>query len=255
MVDPDGINKEPMASGGALAMNEGGSVYERLAARVRAAFEEQEAPGFADGGDIDWNSYAQTYQQMLNPAMSGSTGLNYTEPVGAQQQQPVDPIGSRLSSFTPGSAGDGVSPGLGGPQGNSMPSSALGVSPSKLGMGIGTIASLATGVPALGMLGSALGTLSEVSEANEALGKSGAAPLGFGQTLSAIGNNLSFGLLGAPVDYSMVDNTSAMVDAARAAGQDGYSPGAGYDGPASSFGGGYGGDVVGAGEGGGYGRE
>lgn len=160
MVDPDGINKEPMASGGALAMNEGGSVYERLAARVRAAFDEQEAPGFADGGDIDWNSYAQTYQQMMNPAMSGPTGLSYTEPVGAQQQ-PVDPIGSRLSSFTPGSAGDGVSTGLGGPQGRSTPGTGYDIP--------GRVGSVAGSVLGSGIVGGAVGNVVGTNQANRDL--------------------------------------------------------------------------------------
>lgn len=190
MVDPDGINSEPMASGGALAMNEGGSVYERLAARVRAAFEEQEAPGFADGGDIDWNSYAQTYQQMLNPAMSGPTGLNYTEPVGAQQQQPVDPIGSGLSSFTPGSAGDGVSTGLGGPQGRSTPGTGYNM-PGRIGSAVGSV--LGSGI-----VGGALGNVIGTTQANRDLMSMGVTNQINPATMAAYGAVPFGGLLGIP---------------------------------------------------------
>lgn len=219
MVDPDGINKEPMASGGALAMNEGGSVYERLAARVRAAFEEQEAPGFADGGDIDWNSYAQTYQQMLNPAMSGSTGLKYTEPVGAQQQ-PVDPIGSRLSSFTPGSAG--VPGGSGQATVDTRSVSVPGMSAGRALGAMGTLGSAMTGFPGLGLAGAALGNALEAREYNAALDAARSANpqysfpgLSFGQIASGIGNTVTGGLLGTSLNDSFVDNAIAGTSQSR----------------------------------------
>jgi hypothetical protein len=241
-----------MASGGTLELADGGSVYDNLVKRVAASLPDE---GYAEGGGVDWNSYAQTYQQMMDPTYSGSTGLTYTQPLGAPQVTD-NAIASGLSSFTPGSAGDGGARSGAAPNDTQNVSAAsLGISPANLGMGLGTIASLATGVPGLGLVGSALGTMSEVSEINEALNSTGAQPLGWGQTLSAIGNNLSFGLAGTPAEHSMIDNTSAMVDAARASGTGGYSPEGGYGGPAGSFGGGYGGDPVSAGQGGGWGTE
>lgn len=219
MVDPDGINKEPMASGGALAMSEGGSVYERLVERVRAAFEEQEAPGFADGGDIDWNSYAQTYQQMLNPAMSGSTGLSYTEPVGAQQQ-PVDPIGSRLSSFTPGSAG--VPGGAGQATVDTRSVSVPGMSAGRALGAMGTLGSAITGVGGLGLAGAALGNALEAREYNAALDTARSASpqysfpgLSFGQIASGIANTVTGGLLGTSLNDSFVDNGIAGTSQSR----------------------------------------
>lgn len=154
---------------------------------------------------------------------------------------------------TPGSSGN-LNDTNKGPEGTL---SDLGISatPSQVGSVLGTGLGLATGIPGLGLAGTAIGTAIEGRDIDNALSYAGAPELSFGQLASGFANNATFGAFGTNLNDAMVANTNAMVDAARAAGEGGYSADAGYSGPAGGFGGGYGGDVPDSGGTGVTGRE
>jgi hypothetical protein len=65
---------------------------------------------------------------------------------------------------------------------------------------VGGLAGLAVGVPGLGLAGSALGTLADVTNINSLLSEYGAPTIGLSGGLSALANNMTFGLLGESLD-------------------------------------------------------
>ena len=78
--------------------------------------------------------------------------------------------------------------------GNAARSAIDNPSASFIGGGIGTLASMASGVPGWGIAGSAIGNIADISEANKGLETLGAETLGFVDYLGGVGNSVTFGL-------------------------------------------------------------
>lgn len=194
---------------------------------------------FADGGQVNWIGMGSDPYSQSSPAPSPSTPTN---------AQGLPDFSSSIS----------------------LPS--LGISNPTLGMGLGTLASAATGIPGLGFAGTALGTLGDLANANTALSVSNAnnpnmnAPaLGAKDFFSGLVNNASFGMLGTSIGDSMIGNAISGVsqpgvpgnaandpDSFSSAQAGGGTGGAGVGdpgGPAGGFGGGYGGDSPDSGNG------
>ena len=108
--------------------------------------------------------------------------------------------------------------------GNAARSAIDDPSASFIGGGIGTLASMASGVPGLGIAGSAIGNIADMYDANydRGLESLGAETLGIGDFFSGLGNSLSFGVGGTSIAdaanrnwsdfYGPADETQAFVE-------------------------------------------
>lgn len=169
---------------------------------------------YAEGGAVsdDMLTYGMRPQAMSDGWRASSPAMMYSWPT--PQQQADTAIASGLSSFTPGSAG--TPGGAGQATVDTRSVSAPGMNAGRALGVVGQLGSMFTGIPGLGLAGTALGTALDAREYDAALDAARAANPGYAfpgltasQVMSGIANNLSFGTLGTPIDYSFVDNAIA----------------------------------------------
>lgn len=153
---------------------------------------------YAEGGAVsdDMLTYGMRPQAMSDGWRASSPAMEYSWPT--PQQQADTAIASGMSSFTPGSAGDGVSTGLGGPPGRSTPGTGYDM-PGRIGSVVGSV--LGSGI-----VGGALGNVIGTAQANQDLMSMGVTNQINPATMAAYGAVPFGSALGLPTPQTMFND-------------------------------------------------
>jgi hypothetical protein len=150
-----------------------------------------------------WNGYKYEFEphglleQDAGPFVFSSEPVSASPVTAAPSASPV----ARTTTHDGGAGGDGVS----GPAGYGGPSPGIGYNSASTGSTIGGLASMATGIPGLGMVGAGIGTAQDMSNLGQMAGIANPGVVDNISAISHFANAVSNGLAGRSIRGQTID--------------------------------------------------